>query len=84
MAHNLLRDQMAFVGEPPWHRLGKVVLPGVTSDEMLKAAGLDWKVRKIPATGSLRTARWHFSHLSFSFRKAGSARMQSPKKISIF
>jgi phage/plasmid-like protein (TIGR03299 family) len=52
MAHNLFRDQMAFVGELPWHGLGKNVPRHVTSEGMLKAANLDWEVRKVPATGS--------------------------------
>lgn len=52
MAHNLFGDQMAFVGDTPWHGLGTKVPPHVTSEQMLKAAKLDWKVRKVPATGA--------------------------------
>jgi hypothetical protein len=52
MAHNLFSDQMAFVGNTPWHRLGRQVPPHVTSEQMLKEANLDWKVRKVPATGA--------------------------------
>jgi phage/plasmid-like protein (TIGR03299 family) len=43
---------MAFVGELPWHRLGKMVPPDVASAEMLRAANLDWTVSKVPATGA--------------------------------
>jgi phage/plasmid-like protein (TIGR03299 family) len=52
MVHNLMNDRMAFVGSPPWHRLGQQVEKRVTSDEMLKAAGLDWQVHKRPAIGA--------------------------------
>ena len=52
MAHNLFRDQMAFVGEAPWHGLGTRVPPGITSKGMLMGAGLAWEVRKIPAIGA--------------------------------
>lgn len=47
MAH--LVETMAYAGEVPWHGLGKRVLPDLTPDQMLKEAGLDWTVEKIPA-----------------------------------
>jgi len=40
---------MAYAGELPWHGLGKKVLPDLSPTQMLKAAGLDWTVEKIPA-----------------------------------
>lgn len=52
MAHDLLHERMAFVGEVPWHGLGKQVPPEVSSAEMIKAAGLDWRVAKRPAPGA--------------------------------
>lgn len=52
MTHDLFGDRMAYVGEVPWHGLGKEVPETVTSIEMCKAAGLDWTVRKVPAPGS--------------------------------
>ena len=52
MAHNLLRGRMAYVGEVPWHGLGKAVASTVTAKEMCEAAGLDWKVRREPAPGA--------------------------------
>jgi phage/plasmid-like protein (TIGR03299 family) len=52
MAHNLDRDSMAYVGEAPWHRLGKSVPRGVHAEQMLKAAGLDWTVQMRPARGA--------------------------------
>jgi phage/plasmid-like protein (TIGR03299 family) len=53
MAHNLLNDTMAFVGEePPWHGLGNPVSPNVSAAEMCGQAGLDWKVEKLPAPGA--------------------------------
>jgi phage/plasmid-like protein (TIGR03299 family) len=46
---------MAYVGEVPWHGLGKQVERGVTEEEMLDAAQLAWDVEKVPvyvATGN--------------------------------
>lgn len=59
MAHNLMQNTMAFVGETPWHGLGKRVDPDATSAEMIKAANLDWQVTKAPATGALRRKDRH-------------------------
>jgi phage/plasmid-like protein (TIGR03299 family) len=36
--------QMAYVGEVPWHGLGVQVPADLTTEQMLKAAGLDWEV----------------------------------------
>jgi phage/plasmid-like protein (TIGR03299 family) len=41
--------QMAYAGEVPWHGLGKQVPKDLTPEQMLEAAGLDWKVEKFPA-----------------------------------
>ena len=40
--------QMAYVGETPWHGLGKSVPADLTPEQMLEAAGLDWEVKKYP------------------------------------
>ena len=52
MAHNLEfvdgKAQIAYVGETPWHSLGTQVLPDLTPAQMLKEAGLDWRVEKRP------------------------------------
>ena len=37
---------MAYVGETPWHGLGKRVPADVSPEQMLKAANLDWAVEK--------------------------------------
>lgn len=46
MAHEV--ETMAYAGDVPWHGLGRKVLPDMTPDEMLIAAGLDWLVEKRP------------------------------------
>jgi phage/plasmid-like protein (TIGR03299 family) len=43
---------MAYVGETPWHRLGKTVPGSVTAEELCRAAGLNWSVSKQPAPGA--------------------------------
>lgn len=52
MAHELEEVngvvQMAYAGDEPWHGLATKVSPDLTPDQMLKAAGLDWKVAKVP------------------------------------
>jgi phage/plasmid-like protein (TIGR03299 family) len=52
MAHELEivdgQAHMAYVGETPWHGLGKRVPADVSPEQMLKAANLDWTVEKKP------------------------------------
>ena len=52
MSHDLFQDRMAFVGNTPWHGLGKSVPPDVSAAEMISEANLDWQVRKKPAPGA--------------------------------
>jgi hypothetical protein len=40
---------MAYYGNVPWHGLGIPVREGVTAEEMIRAAGLDWTVELRPA-----------------------------------
>ena len=51
MAHMLEmvdgQAQMAYVGKTPWHGLGVELEEGVTPQEMMVAAGLDWSVEKV-------------------------------------
>ena len=37
-------EKMMFVGETPWHGLGNQVDEGVTVNDAVVAAGLDWEV----------------------------------------
>ena len=50
MAHELEmvngKAQMAYAGEVPWHGLGTKVPADLTPTQMMKAAGLDWTVKK--------------------------------------
>jgi phage/plasmid-like protein (TIGR03299 family) len=39
--------QMAFVGETPWHGLGVQVADDLAPAEMMKVAGVDWKVQEV-------------------------------------
>lgn len=51
MAH--LVETMAYAGAKPWHGLGKEVPSDLAPAQMLKAAGLDWDVTKIPAFANI-------------------------------
>ena len=42
------KAQMAWAGDVPWHGLGTKVPSDLTPDQMLKAAGLDWRVDSVP------------------------------------
>lgn len=63
MTHHI--DTMA-AKQTPWHGLGRIVADGITADEMIGAAGLDWTVQKRPlfyidpATGTQRVAPQQF------------------------
>ena len=43
---------IAYYGEVPWHGLGQQVPKGVTAEQMIRAAGLDWEVDLRPARGA--------------------------------
>lgn len=49
--------QMAWTGETPWHGLGKQVPADLTPEQMMKAAGLDWEVKKVPAYATVGKKR---------------------------
>lgn len=57
MAHELEvkngKAMMAYAGQTPWHGLGKLVPPDLSPAQMLKAAGLDWTVEKVPSYATL-------------------------------
>jgi phage/plasmid-like protein (TIGR03299 family) len=46
MSHEV--ETMAYAGATPWHGLGVKVDAGMTPQQMMVAAGLDWTVKKVP------------------------------------
>ena len=53
MAHELTfrhdgTVEMAYVGETPWHHLGKRLEVGTPIPQWIPAAGMDWKVEQTP------------------------------------
>jgi len=48
---------MAYYGGIPWHGLGKQVPKGITAEEMIRSAGLDWEVALRPARGARQINR---------------------------
>jgi phage/plasmid-like protein (TIGR03299 family) len=46
MAHQIENNQFAYVGEAAWHGLGVEMPAGSTGQQMLVAAGLDWRVQR--------------------------------------
>jgi phage/plasmid-like protein (TIGR03299 family) len=48
MSHNV--ETMAYTNEVPWHGLGTYIEKAPTVKEMIKRAGLTWKVEKRPMT----------------------------------
>lgn len=47
------KAQMAYAGDVPWHGLGVKVSNDLTPEQMMDAAGLNWKVEAIPALATL-------------------------------
>ncbi len=44
MSHEV--ETMAFIGDVPWHGLGVEVPEGISPEELLNEAGLNWKINK--------------------------------------
>jgi len=54
--------QMAYAGETPWHGLGTSVPADLTPEQMMKAAGLDWEVSKVPAFAEINGQKVGIGH----------------------
>jgi len=66
MSHDLFRNTMAYVGETPWHGLGKKIPSATTASSFLEAASLDWQVRLDPAAGAKLDKRGRWNRLIIS------------------
>ena len=42
------RDNMAYVGETPWHGLGRLLTPDAPLDTWIEEAGFDWEIKRSP------------------------------------
>ena len=55
---------IAYVGETPWHGLGEELAEGEPIETWLRAARLDWELKRLPvqylANGKLRTMEDRF------------------------
>ena len=60
MAHMV--ETMAYAGNLPWHGLGVKVDDGIGVDDMIKEAGLDWNVEKIPAYSEFNGEQIYSGH----------------------
>ena len=56
MAHEV--ESIAYAGRVPWHGLGHQVEDGMTPEEMMIAADLNWDVSKRPAY-TIKEPAWH-------------------------
>lgn len=63
-------ESMAYAGQVPWHGLGAEIQEGISADDMLVAAGLDWEV----ATAK---ARWDYQDAE------GRKRQRTSDKVHI-
>jgi phage/plasmid-like protein (TIGR03299 family) len=48
MSHNINEGRMFYVGEKPWHALGKKLDRPATAKEAIEAARIDYEVHKVP------------------------------------
>jgi phage/plasmid-like protein (TIGR03299 family) len=55
MSHEV--ETIAYVGETPWHGIGTRCADGISTDDMLVAAGLDWTVKQYPMQVTLEDGK---------------------------
>ncbi len=56
------KANMAWVGQVPWHGLGTEVPADLTPGQIMKAAGVDWGVEKIPAFSTINGKQVDIGH----------------------
>lgn len=86
MAHNLCiecgKAKLFYCGEVPWHGLGQSLAGPATSEAAIQAAGLDWKVEKVPL--ALRVGNRHLSIPDhFAMVREDHLKMKDPPVMAI-
>lgn len=65
------RANIAFIGsrKDVWHRMGQEMLPGMSTAEWAKAAGLEWSAIKVPAIAALEGKEFDHIEAGDRFRR---------------
>jgi phage/plasmid-like protein (TIGR03299 family) len=67
MAH--LVEQMAYVGQAPWHGLGNALAPRQSIDVWAKQAGMNWDIRETPVRFMTKSTDYLGEIMSFPEQK---------------
>jgi phage/plasmid-like protein (TIGR03299 family) len=67
MAH--LVEQMAYVGQTPWHGLGNALAPRQSIDVWAKQAGMNWDIRETPVRFMTKSTDYLGEIMSFPEQK---------------
>lgn len=77
--------QMAFAGEREavWHRLGTQVAPNLSPQEIMKAAGLDWRVEKVNLSGEYKDPLFSDNNQIIETRHSALVRSSDMKVLDV-